>query len=547
MGVTEAEKESANLVGQSLLHDVWPWCTSTAYGPTWLKVQRGISSPSDPYIYLHTNITSDSIILRLIMVGIPLSRGCEGCRKAKKGCDGQKPACGRCARRKQQCIGNGVRRVAFRTQDFQLIGGRVQHRLLCDSPRPAPSNQETRMAGALVSMLELPDAAFNIVSYGAFVTDLPRHVGSSKVLDVSIATLIASFNSLRHGQPRHDALALHVNAVSTLRRSMREAGRANRACSPDVMAAIYIIRFSRVRIPENTPVFCSTDHSGPLKDWVITEETSVTHGEIIMHLLYHADDAGLLDNINPDLMQTLCATTVFESFLNPRIQLEERFWNIFNRHTFQQAMVYVDGRSLVSLELQTIAGIAIMLRDPKKNIYQIRCAYDMFLMDYCLLIPQLDEVIADASKPGASFADHRRSLRYQTAFSSVLSLAAVLNRIIRISDDDPQLTSFSRQLCDDIISVSERCSQYRPLGASSMPIALQGAWATTPDGYRLAEIETLLKLYQQDFPGMNHFAGAQCTKNAFNRMEDRWKRSMDVDLMEFEHATPPGNSNCVIL
>ncbi|KAJ3545340.1 hypothetical protein NM208_g2548 [Fusarium decemcellulare] len=376
-------------------------------------------------------------------------------------------------------------------------------------------------------MLELPDAAFNIVSYGAFVADLPRHVGSSKVLDVSIATLIASFNSLRHGQPRHDALALHVNAVSTLRRSMREAGRANRACSPDVMAAIYIIRFSR--------------------DWVMNEETSMTHGEIIMHLLYHADDAGLLDNINPDLMQTLCATTVFESFLNPRIQLEERFWDIFNRHTFKQPMVYVDGRSLVSLELQSIAGIAIMLRDPEKHIYQIRCAYDMFLMDYCLLIPQLDEVVADASKPGASFADHRRSLRYQTAFSSVLSLAAVLNRIIRISDDDPQLTSFSRQLCDDIISVSERCSQYRPLGASSMPIALQGAWATTPEGYRLAEIETLLKLYQQDFPGMNHFAGAQCTKNAFNRMEDRWKRSMDVDLMEFEHATPPGNSNCVIL
>ena len=41
------------------------------------------------------------------MVGVPRSKGCQECRKRKKGCDLEKPTCGRCARLNIQCSYGG--------------------------------------------------------------------------------------------------------------------------------------------------------------------------------------------------------------------------------------------------------------------------------------------------------------------------------------------------------------------------------------------------------------------------------------------------------
>ncbi|ETN39413.1 uncharacterized protein HMPREF1541_05636 [Cyphellophora europaea CBS 101466] len=47
------------------------------------------------------------------MPGVPTSKGCEACRRRKKGCDLVQPTCGRCTKLGLKCINNGTGRLKF--------------------------------------------------------------------------------------------------------------------------------------------------------------------------------------------------------------------------------------------------------------------------------------------------------------------------------------------------------------------------------------------------------------------------------------------------
>ncbi|KAH8649300.1 hypothetical protein BX600DRAFT_502729, partial [Xylariales sp. PMI_506] len=52
------------------------------------------------------------------MVGAPTSKRCEACRRQKKKCDLNKPACSRCVRLRLKCVGVGMQRYKFVEQAF---------------------------------------------------------------------------------------------------------------------------------------------------------------------------------------------------------------------------------------------------------------------------------------------------------------------------------------------------------------------------------------------------------------------------------------------
>ncbi|PSK57914.1 hypothetical protein B9Z65_9116 [Elsinoe australis] len=55
------------------------------------------------------------------MVGVPLSRGCDACRKQKKKCEGASAPCVRCQRLNIACVGFGERRLKFQDENSRFF------------------------------------------------------------------------------------------------------------------------------------------------------------------------------------------------------------------------------------------------------------------------------------------------------------------------------------------------------------------------------------------------------------------------------------------
>ncbi|KAF5553813.1 hypothetical protein FMEXI_2247 [Fusarium mexicanum] len=88
------------------------------------------------------------------MVGVPSSRGCNSCRKAKK--------------------------------------------RLITPPAETLSNDTTRLTAEFISLMEIDDDRFGFEAYGPyFFADLPRRMGSNSALDTTTSAMIASFQAIR--------------------------------------------------------------------------------------------------------------------------------------------------------------------------------------------------------------------------------------------------------------------------------------------------------------------------------------------------------------
>jgi hypothetical protein len=91
----------------------------------------------------------------------------------------------------------------------------------------------------------------------------------------------------------------------------------------------------------------------------------------------------------------------------------------------------------------------------------------------------------------------------------VLTLATILNSILRAFDPcGISLAEDSASFVHEIITLAYRASQFRPLGASYIPLCLMTGWAATNDISKQADIEKLLTEYQTDLAGARWLEGA---------------------------------------
>lgn len=162
-------------------------------------------------------------------------------------CDQAKPACARCARLKIPCTGSGVKRFVFKSENSQASGKRSRALVATiTNPQPSagPRNDKTLIASNLVHIIELSNPAYDISTYGWFVKDLPRHIGSSKSLDAAIGAFVAGFSTLQNNTTsKVHAFHRYGNAVTALRESIRSSAGMNLA---DRMCSIYLIAICQV-------------------------------------------------------------------------------------------------------------------------------------------------------------------------------------------------------------------------------------------------------------------------------------------------------------
>ena len=90
--------------------------------------------------------------------------------------------------------------------------------------------------------------------------------------------------------------------------------------------------------------------------------------------------------------------------------------------------------------------------------------------------------------------------RYQAGYTLVVTLALILNTLLRAFDPNNMvLTTEEYTLCEEIIRESEVACRYRPLGAAYVSLCLVVGCSAAEDRQQLARLQTLLIDYSTDF------------------------------------------------
>jgi len=150
-------------------------------------------------------------------------------------CDEKQPTCGRCLRLKISCVGSGQQRYKFKqehrfspksNQATQMISFSSTSRSNgketppFEIPRTCPGDNITFLTGSFVGAIKRTnDLRYNLWwSFGIFLEDVPRRLGTNEALDRAVDALTtshASFCSRRSVSA--DALSKYSSALRTLR------------------------------------------------------------------------------------------------------------------------------------------------------------------------------------------------------------------------------------------------------------------------------------------------------------------------------------------
>ncbi|KAI7759369.1 hypothetical protein LZL87_008746 [Fusarium oxysporum] len=457
------------------------------------------------------------------MAGVPTARGCDACRKQKKKCDQAKPACARCTRLKLQCTGSGVKRFVFKSENTQAA---KKHTKAVAGPSSALSNDKTLVAGNLVHILEFDHPGYDISTYGWFVKDLPRHVGSSKPLDAAITAFVTGFGLLKdRSVSKVDALDKYVFALKALRESMQDPAQA---FSADNMCSIYLVSICQE--------WLGSGGSG-------AGNVNSKHHEVLAYLLQNAILKSQFNPSDKPFMQTIFSVVVLESFTNPNIQVGAWFWQALSvLGDAARPLKSGDGTSFASLNIGTMGEMSRFIRDPDRYLYQIQCAYALIQTEHPRLVNAAEEAVARAKLSGSTFLQRRMGMRFHTAIAAMLTMATILNRILRSYDGDPVLVADAKRYVDESIVLGRAASYNRPIAAAAVasPLALSLA---ALGNYRREEVERLLVEYQTDFPGLNYFSDVKMVRGGFEDIDKNNQRKVRLLLSSEEEFDSSSGDN----
>jgi hypothetical protein len=205
-----------------------------------------------------------------------------------------------------------VKRFVFKSENQQAaknVSQTVVARKNNPAPAPVLSNEKTLMSGNLVHILNLDDPAYDISTFGLFVVDLPRHVGSSKSLDAAIGAFVAGFGTLQNKtMSKVFALDRYVYAIKTLRETMNNPVLAN---TKDNMCSIYLIAICQVSIYHVSGEFIIN----LLQEWLGHCSGYTKHYEMLGHLIQNSVQKHSFDPSDLSFMQTILGAVVSFLFL----------------------------------------------------------------------------------------------------------------------------------------------------------------------------------------------------------------------------------------
>lgn len=153
--------------------------------------------------------------------------------------------------------------------------------------------------------------------------------------------------------------------------------------------------------------------------------------------------------------------------------------------------------------LSTLAKFPEWIRRPDPYIPEIAVVYLTMRDD----AERMHQYLGHWSDPASdSFTDSTtlEHCRYQAGYTLVVTLALILNTLLRAFDsNNTVLVTEAFSFCDHIIRQAEIACRYRPLGAAYISLCLVVGCSTAEDPQQLAHLQALLADYSTDFKEIN--------------------------------------------
>lgn len=240
-----------------------------------------------------------------------------------------------------------------------------------------------------------------------------------------------------------------------------------------------------------------------------------------------------------DVMNRDSCFQVIESIFDPWLELEPWFYNLIRQwEVHELGGALVDGSHhqddggkgpIASLFLRNLVRLAPMIRDPSGHLTEALLYNDAIRVDLQSLSLRMDQTRRTSNTPKATQLSNppprlRLLLVYQTAYGILLAIAILLNAVLRAyADFDPLLISEGSWLPEQVLSLAEDVSKFRPLGAAYMPMPLMVAWAASTDSEQVRLLGAHLSDWQSDFSA-DYLTGACWVQKMLEaiRMRQRW-------------------------
>ncbi|KAH8660908.1 hypothetical protein BGZ60DRAFT_414266 [Tricladium varicosporioides] len=451
------------------------------------------------------------------MPGVPSGRGCEACRKQKKKCDQVKPKCTRCKRLDIDCIGGGQQRYKFKEQNV-IIAKSAKSQSAPKSVHPVctglllqPSNETALVVSGFISKLEVTDLRYDLTYYGDFLKDVPKRLGNNEALDASASALTCAYQSVYTRQQTPEMLDKYVHALTTLRRYLKDPTKAYAA---NTLCAIYLVEVCQSWL-------------GKRDDYLIC------HGEVIAHILNTAPLETWRHNFELEMLITISAPVVLESFINPRINLTPFFSKLAEVHAIQHgpsqlAGIY-DNAPIESIKLRSLARIGVYFRDPELHLPEITSAYQELRADSTVMRHRLSEwdkitkLSLANNTPLQSYPIIKLHTHHQAAYGIVISLVLLLGSILNVFyPSDLALAEDLITFSDYVLGLAENAKKYRPVGSGYMPFCLVTAWAATDGTTKQIDVEKMIGDWQSDMPEARWLDMANWLKGNTESLRLRW-------------------------
>lgn len=190
---------------------------------------------------------------------------------------------------------------------------------------------------------------------------------------------------------------------------------------------------------------------------------------------------------------------ILEAIFNPRIRLSSWFLRLKERAFGPPAPITHSARKFTSLQMQSLARIPDLLREPAKHIDDILTSYQRIRIEIPLLKGSLE--LADALVSGSPTNESIKTrIHYQALVGLLLASALIFNAYLRaFGADDGNMIEEADNMANDAIKLAHDASQYRPLGASFAPLCLIPAWTATDNIEIQQRVIEALRIYQDDF------------------------------------------------
>jgi hypothetical protein len=178
------------------------------------------------------------------------------------------------------------------------------------------------------------------------------------------------------------------------------------------------------------------------------------------------------------------------------------------RSTDAENDVLPHGLSQKSMTIGTMARIPDLVHAPRTNHSEIQELYQRACLDVEELSMRKSEISQRlsegkwASITTRAIATEKILPVCHTTHGILLAIILGCNAILSaLHPWDVSLAEDNARFCDDVLSLSEQVSPYRPLGASHLPICLVAAYLAVADPVKRRKLHSLLVDYQDDISG----------------------------------------------